>query len=108
MPIESRYIHTLVIERAVAGAPDEYGQPVLTWTPIATVPGLVLPKGMREVALLSQGGATIADSTIYLAPRDLPAADRVRLSPDDGRVFELTAVRDELGHHLKCDARVVS
>jgi head-tail adaptor len=107
MGIESRYIHTLVIERATAGAPDDYGQPVQAWATLATVAGLVLPKSAREVALTSQGGAVVADHTIFMAPRDVTEADRVKLSPDDGRIFELTGVRNFIEHHLECDAKVV-
>lgn len=99
---------TLVIERAAAGAADDYGQPVLAWAPVATVAGLVQPKSAREMALTSQEGAEIADHTIYLAVCDVTAADRIKNSPDDGRIFELTAVRNSMGHHLECDARAIT
>lgn len=107
MSFADRLIHTLVIERATYGSPDDYGQPAQTWATLDTVPGLVMPKAAREVALVSQGGAEIGDHTIFMAPRDITPADRVKLSPDDGRIFELTGVRNLIGHHLEIDARVV-
>lgn len=108
MGIESRYIHTLVIERAVAGAEDDYGHAAQTWQPLATVAGLVMPKSAREVAQLSQGGPVVGDFTIFMAPRDVAPADRIHLVPDDGRLFEITGIRAFLGHHLEIDARVVA
>lgn len=108
MPIRSRLIHTLQIERSTPGAVDGYGQPVQTWAPISTVPGLILPKSARELALASQAGAQIGDYDVYMEPTDVSAADRIRLVPDDGRLFELLGVKPFLAHHLECDAVVVT
>jgi len=108
---------TLVIERAavvmVAGTPptpllDDYGQPAQTWATLATVAGLVQPKSVKEMALTSQEGAAIANHTIYMGVCDVTAKDRVKLSPDDGRIFELTGVRNIMGHYLELDAVLVT
>ena len=107
MSFDSMLKDTLVIERAAAGAVDGYGQPAQTWATLATVPGLVRSKSVKEMALTSQGGAVVANHTIYLNVRDVTAKDRVKLSPDDGRIFELTGVRNRMGHHLELDANVV-
>lgn len=104
MTFHDRLIHTLLIERSTSGALDTYGQPAQTWSALATVPGLVLPKTAREMALTSQQGAEIADHTVFMEITDVTAADRVRLVPDDGRIFELTAVKNFIDHHLECDA----
>lgn len=108
MSFDSLLIHTLVIERATAGTVDDYGQPAESWAALATVPGLVMPKTVKEMALTSQEGAVIANHTIYMDVRDVTAADRVKLSPDDGRIFELTGVRNLMGHHLELDAVAIT
>jgi head-tail adaptor len=110
MSIERRFVHRLLIQRATSGAEDSYGQPSRTWSTLATVDGLVAVKSAREVALLSQGGAEVSDFTIFVLPTDVTAADRVRLVPFDGRVFEITGIRDPAptGHHLELDARAIS
>ena len=86
------------------------GQPVYAWATLATVNGSIQPKTAREVALESQGGATITDTKIYLEPTDVLAADRIRLAADtSGPYYEITGVRDAAGrgHHLELDARLV-
>jgi head-tail adaptor len=120
MSFHDRLFQTLVIERAgPVMAPagllalltpvfDDYNQPEQTWATLATVPGLIQPKSVKEMALVSQEGAVIANHTIYLEVIDVTPADRVKLSPDDGRIFEVTGVRNLMGHHLELDCLAVT
>jgi SPP1 family predicted phage head-tail adaptor len=102
--------HSLVIERATDGAVDDYNMPAQTWATLETVRGLVMPKTAEEVAQLSQGGPVASDHTIFLYPTDVQEADRIRFDPDDGRTYQIDAVRDAAGqgHHLELDAHVVT
>ncbi len=116
MSISARMIHTISIERATAGAPDEYGQPTQTWASIGNVPAFVVTKSAREVALLSQGGAVIGVMSIGVPiGTDVTPADRLRHDPAACKVavndlpdvrYQLTAVRDASGAgiYLRCDA----
>ena len=109
MSFDSRLIHSLVIERATPGAVDEYNQPTLTWTTLATVPGLVQPKRAREVAQLNETGAVRATHTIYLRPTDVTEADRIRVVTGPPGTYQLDGIRDAagLGHHLEIDCSTV-
>ena len=109
MSFDGLLIHRLAIERATSGAPDEYGQPSRTYATLATFRGRLEPKSAREVAQLSQAGAVISDHTLFARPRDLREADRIRFDPADGRLFEITGIRDMAGagHHLTVDLTLV-
>lgn len=106
MSFDSRLIHSLVIERATAGAVDEYNQPTLTWGTLATVPGLVQPKSVREMVQLNESGAVLSTHTAYLRPTTITAADRLRIAagPMAG-TYLVDGIRDAagLGHHLEID-----
>lgn len=98
------------IERSTAGTEDAYGMPAQTWATLkAGIPASVQPLSSRELADLSQGGPVASDHAIYLLPTDLKAADRIRMDPDDGRVYQVDGIRDEagIGHHLKVMAHLV-
>ena len=109
MSFDDLLIHTLAIERATSGASDEYGQPSRTYATLATFRGRIEPKSAREVAQLNQAGAVISDHTLYARPRDLRESDRIRFDPADGRLFEITGIRDMAGagHHLTVDLAVI-
>jgi hypothetical protein len=125
MSFDSLLIHRLAAERSAQsvvpvhdppGATDgdliydEYGQPVVAYTTLATFRGRLTPKSVREVAQLSQAGAVVGDWTLYTRPRDLREADRIRLDPDDGRRFEIVGIRSINArgpHHLEADLRLV-
>ena len=110
MSFDSQLLHTLSIERATDGPPDEYNQPSRTWATLSEVPGLVQPKSAREVAQLNQAGAVVSTYSIYLRPTEIQPADRVRVL-DDGvaGVYEIDGIQNQAGrnHHLKADARMV-
>lgn len=111
MSIDSRFVHSLVIERSTAGAVDDYNQPTQTWATLATVPGLVQPKSAREVAQLNEAGAVGSIFTIYLRPTDIAESDRitVAVAPMAG-TYQIDAIRNASGlsHHLEIDARKVA
>jgi head-tail adaptor len=89
---------------------DADGQQVYAWVTLSTVAGSVQPKTATEVAIQSQGGATMTDTVIYLLPTDVLAADRIRLAADtNGPYYEIIGVRDAAGHghHYELDARLV-
>lgn len=106
MSFDSRLLHSLVIERATAGAEDSYGQPARTYAALATVKGLVQPKSYREVALQSQAGAVVSTHTIFMRPTDVQEADRILFG---SARYEIVGVRDAggVGHHYELDAKLV-
>jgi head-tail adaptor len=114
--------HSLVIERFYPGVVaatstvpehpvlDDYGQPVYAWATFLTVAGLIQPRSATEVAVQSQGGATMTDAVAYVEPCAVLARDRIRLASDtSGPWYEITGVRDAAGHghHLELDCRLV-
>lgn len=109
MSFEGLLIHRLAVERPTSGAPDEYGQPSRTYATLATFRGRIEPKSAREVAQLNQAGAVVSDHTLYARPRDLRESDRIRFDPADGRLYEITGIRDPAGagHHLTVDLTLV-
>lgn len=97
---------------------DDHGQPVRSEDEIATgVAAGIQPKSAREVAAISQAGASIADHTIYLLPRIVTTADLIVHDPITCPVgqdlppqsYRITTVPDAVGagHHLELDARLV-
>lgn len=109
MSFDGLLIHKLAVERATSGALDEYGQPTRTYATLATFRGRVEAKSAREVAQLNQAGAVVSDHTLRTRPRDLRESDRIRFDPADGRLFEITGIRDMAGagHHLTVDLTLV-
>jgi len=112
--------HTVAIHRDRATtSDDDYGQPVTALEVGELFPAAIQPKGVREVALISQAGAPIGDYTIYCRPRLVVAADAIVHAtalcpkPDAEDLptvrFEVTGVRNAAGrgHHLEIDARLV-
>ena len=100
--------HTLVVKRNGVtldgnGAPilDDYGQPVMAGTTVATVRGLIQPRSAREVALASQAGAVIGTHCGYIRPlAGLTTADWIE---HDGVRFDILSMPDAAGlnHHLE-------
>jgi hypothetical protein len=110
MSYDDLLIHSLAVEQATSGSEDEYGQPVRTYTTLATFRGRLTAKSVREVAQLHQAGGVVSDWTLHARPRDLREADRIRFDPDDGRRFEIVGIRliSAAGpHHLEADLRLV-
>jgi head-tail adaptor len=116
MTVDDRMIHSLAIERASAGASDDYGQPTQAWGSLATTRALIVTRSAIEVALLSQGGAVVSTVVIGvpigtdLVPADrlhhVPAACTVAANDLPDVLYELTGVRDASGAgiYLRCDA----
>lgn len=109
-----RLVHSLAVVTPRAdrdGDLDEYGQPLSGEPEVVAFSGLLQPRSAREVALSSQGGATVATHVCF-APRSVAVstAAHIRRVPDDGIRFEVTAVRDlAFGGlaHKEIDLRVV-
>lgn len=111
MSFDSLLVHSLVIERATAGAVDEYNQPTLTWATLTTVPGLVQPKSVREVAQLNEAGAVVSTHTAFLRPTDITERDRIAIAAGSmAGTYQIDGIRDAagLGHHLEIDCRKVA
>jgi hypothetical protein len=107
MAITSRYLHELVIRRAVPTGTDAYGQPQTVATTVTTVRGLVQPRRAREVAAVSQGGAVIGDHVGYLDPlAGLTTADWIEVS---GTRYDIVSIADAggTGHHYELGLRRV-
>ncbi len=109
MSIQSRYLHTLVVHRnGATGAVDDYGQPVVAESTVATVPGLVQPRKAREVELASQAGAVVADYVAYIDPlAGLLTGDWVEVG---GVRYDILSIADAggVGHHLELGLRQVT
>ena len=115
MSLAARLIHTVEIWRPTFDESDldDRGQPAVHHALLATIAGLVQPKSVREVALISQAGAVIGDYTIYLLPTDLTESDRIdHVVAGGGREsYELTGIRRfDFGSfpHFEIDARRMS
>lgn len=101
-----RLHHTVVIERATAGATDDYNQPAQTYATLATAQALIQPKSGDELALLSEGGPVRGQYRVFMYPADVTEGDHI-IHGDE--VYELTFVADAGGasHHLEIDAERV-
>lgn len=120
MSFAGKLLHTLVVERPSLSTDDEYGQPARTYSTYAEIKGLPQPKTIREVALLSQGGAVVGEWTVFLAMIALKESDRIvhdpLICPMPGvrdlpyGTFEPTGIRQAagIGHHLEVDARLTA
>lgn len=90
---------------------DELGQPAVSYgdEPVAEVNGLVDPKSAREIRLLSEAGAAIADHTIHLLlPLELGERDRLDRVDGGRQSFEIVGIRRfDFGSfpHLEVDAK---
>jgi len=85
-----RMVHTVSIERSgvtEAGTPpvpvlDDYSQPVRAWAESSTADAFIAERSAREVALLTEAGAVVADLIIGLpAGTDVTTADRLYHDP---------------------------
>lgn len=118
MTFDALLRHTLVVKRNVQttvpahdppeptdGDPvfDDYGQPVMAATTVATVAGRIAPKSAREAALVSQAGAVVSTHTGYLWP--LAGLDTGCWIECGGVRYDITGVSDAAGqgHHLQLD-----
>ena len=123
MSFDDRLRHSLVIYRNVPavvpahdppgptdGDPilDDYGQPVMGATTVATVRGLIQPRSAKEIALTSQAGAVIGTHVGYMRPlAGLTTADWIE---HDGVRFDILSMPDAagLGHHLELALQAVT
>lgn len=111
MSFDDRLVHSLVIERATAGAVDDYNQPTRTYATLATVPGLVQPKTAREVTQLNEAGAIVSTHTAYLRPTEIQPSDRIRIATGNmAGTYEIDGIRNAagIGHHLEIDCSMVA
>jgi hypothetical protein len=91
---------------------SELGQPITATEDQGEWRCRIQPRNAREVDLLSQAGAVVADHLIHGYPVELEEADRlVELDGEGGeptgRVFEVESIGDGggAGHHLEVLAR---
>lgn len=104
--------HVVTIERRTGSEDDvdSYGHPLETVDQRGTWRCRIEPREAREVPIPSEAGAVIGTHTIFGAPVDLRAGDRLVPVPDDGRVFEVLTIDDAggAGRHLEVQARLVT
>lgn len=112
MSFAARLIHRLaIVSPTVEATFDEYNHSVPGDPVVVEVAGLVQPKSVREMPLVDQGGAMVADHTIFLLPQPLSSGAYIRFVPDDGDRYEIRGIRSfEFGRspHLEVDARRVA
>jgi hypothetical protein len=100
MSFVDRLIHSIAIERPYqtlvddAAAFDDYNQPIREYVSATEeVKGLIQPKGVREVPLVSEGGAQVGLHTAFFTiDTDLTNADRLHLI-ETGEVYEIKGLR---------------
>jgi len=107
--------HRVTIERQVATTDPptytELGQPITAPQDVAEWPCLIQPMTAREVSLISQQGAVVADHRLFGPVADLREGDRLEEVGGAERAFEISAINDAGGqaHHLEVEAlRVAS
>lgn len=94
-----------------AGSPvvDDYGQPVVAETTVATVPGLLQPRpGGREVQIVSQAGVVVSEHVAYIDPLATLGTDCwIELT---GVRYDVLRVDDAggVGHHYEVALRKVA
>lgn len=111
MSFDSLMRHMFIIERPTDGAVDAYNNPTTTYATLATVPGRMQPKNVREVAALNQAGATVSTYTGYVRPTEVQPSDRIRIASGAmAGTYEIDGVRDAagMGHHYEIDCRMVA
>lgn len=108
MTFRARLIHTVEIQRATAGAADDYGQPARTFASIGTERCLIQPKSGRELAQVNEAGPVRGEYRVFMLPTDVTEADHL-VRQDTAEVFEIGFVADAagVGHHLELDASKV-
>lgn len=101
-------VHTLVIERATAGALDDRGVGAQTWATASTVKGLVQQKSSLEIAQLSQAGQVVSKHKAWMPLGvDLRDGDRI---VQGGRTFQVSGTDPDVagaGHHSTADLQLV-
>jgi head-tail adaptor len=87
---------------------DDYGQPMVTATTLATVDGRIDPLTAREVARSSQAGAALSTHCGYLYPvTGLTAACWIEVGSER---YDIVGVPDAAGagHHLELALKKVA
>jgi len=101
-------INTCTINKMSQAAPlDGYGNPTVTWTPVAGVPCRWSTPRNREVKVGAE--VVLADLQLFLgADTDITEQDRVVL---DGATYEVLSASDRqngtANHHVECFLRTV-
>lgn len=95
--------HTVIVNRATAGAVDEYNQPSETYAQLAVVQALIQPKDGTELALLNEAGPVRGRYRVFMYPTDVREGDQLI---HDDEIYELTFIANAggAGHHLEIDA----
>lgn len=115
MPIQDRYLHSLVVKKLAPvldsrGQPvrDEFSQATSAPSTVATVAGLLQPRTAREVAQANQAGAVIGEHVAYMDP--LPTLDTDCWIELAGVRYDVVTIADAagLGHHYEVGLRRVS
>lgn len=107
MSFDSRLRHQVAIMRGTPGAVDEYNQPTITYSAIATVPALIQPRTGREAIQDNEAGPMRGTYQVFMRPADVVEADHL-ICQDSGvdGIYEIIFVANAagLGHHLELDA----
>lgn len=113
MPITDRLVHALaIVTPTVDGTLDEHGQPVAGEPVVETVDGLIQPRTVKEMALISQAGAELGDHVVFLPLGDYTNAAYIRFDPDDGVRYDIVGIRrfeyGTVNDHLEVDCHRVT
>lgn len=105
MSFDSRLIHEVAVNRATAGAVDEWNNPTQVFATLATVPARITTKGGRELAQLNEAGPVKGEFLIFMRPTDVTEGDH--LVSATGEIYQIGLVAPRSGaslHHLELDA----
>ena len=102
----SLLIHTCTIQRYTEGAPDDYGNPTLTWANhLVDEPCRLTSSSGREIKVGAE--LVVADYKLFVGDIDIIEQDRVVISGD---TYEVLLVQDYAGssasHHKQCWLRI--
>ena len=106
MSYTSLLIDTCTIQRYTEGAPDDYGNPVLTWADhLVDTPCRLVASSGRELKIGTE--IVVADDKLFLGNVDITEQDRVVLN---GKTYELLLVKDHANgtssHHKEVKMRI--
>lgn len=108
MPIQTRYLHSIEVHRLAPDDPvvyDEWNQPVIADSTVATVPGLVQPRRAVERPETGEAGVVLGSFVAFIDPLpELQTGDWFVVS---GKRYDVVGIADAagVGHHYEVELK---